>query len=215
MRHFHPHFRPWCPRKGPTHPLGQAGNDFSALFCCRDHGLQTKKGTDAKSTVEMEVQDNLYLMVQHFMKETGGQTPKIMMDNIAIQSGIEDGKIDSRYGTIVLPRADRIRFPPYSPDINQVVEHSVGAIKTGALNGIYTHVASHTRMHPHSLQAIVKQQVQLFKKGELFKGGVLHNIQKLPSVIKAISLPEGQCFTDARGKVHYGSGGDWVKAADR
>lgn len=162
----------------------------------------------------MEVQDNLFKMVQVFKKKAGCM-PKIMMDNIAIQANIPDDRIDSRYGTIELATEDRIRFPQYSPDINQVVEHSVGAIKTGTLNGLYTAAASHTHMHPRSLQIIVKQQADLFAQGELFKQGVAHNFKKLPSVWRAISMPEGQCFTDDWGKVHYGSGGDWVKSADR
>lgn len=162
----------------------------------------------------MEVADNLYLMVKKFREKTG-TTPKIMMDNIAIQANIPDDRIDSRYGTIELPPEDRIRFPEYSPNINQVVEHSVGAIKGGTVNGLYTALASHTRMGPHSLQTIVKRQVELFEQGELFKQGVEHNFRKLPSVIKAISLPEGQSFVDDWGKVHYGSNGDWVNSGDR
>lgn len=164
--------------------------------------------------MEIEVADNLYLMVQKFMEVTG-ETPKIMMDNIGIQANIPDDYIDSRYGRIDLPPADRIRFPKYSPDINQVAEHSVGAIKAGAVNGLYSVVAAHTHMHRHTLQHIVKQQSDLFAQGQIFNRGVEHNFQKLPSVLKAISLPEGQYFVDAGGKIHYGSGGDWLKASDR
>jgi hypothetical protein len=87
-------------------------------------------GHDAASTVTAEVADNLVLMIDKF-KEATNEYPILMLDDMKIQANIPDRRIESRYGTRVLPEGCRLRFPAYSPDINQCVEHSIGVVKGG------------------------------------------------------------------------------------
>jgi hypothetical protein len=178
--------------------------------------LQTKKGRDAESTVEEEVRDNLYLMVKHF-REVTGEEPIIMMDNIRIQANVPDKKWECRYGWMEMDDdlTTRIEIPTHSPDINQVVEHSIGAIKSGITDMVFTEVAEHTVYSEVSLMRVCKAVMKKFEKGELFRKGVAHNFAKLPTVLEVIAAEEGEEVWDEKGKLHTGSGGNWPNAEDR
>ena len=97
------------------------------LACCCVH-LQTKAGKAAKSTVAEEIADNLSLMLQRFERITGDK-PVLVMDNARIQSCLPAGCINSDHGDVELPPQQRVKLPPHSPDMNQPVEQSVGAVK--------------------------------------------------------------------------------------
>lgn len=178
--------------------------------------MQTKKGKDAESTVEEEVKDNLFLMVKHF-KEVTGEEPIIMMDNIRIQANVPDKEWSCRYGDMQRPMGQltRITIPVHSPDINQVVEHSVGAVKHGITDMVFTEVAEKKKYKKHSLQRVCKAVMKKFERGEIFKNGVAHNFRKLPTVLEVIAANEGEEVWDEKGKVHRGSGGNWPNAEDR
>lgn len=176
--------------------------------------LQTKKGKDAQSTVEAETADNLYLIYQAFKARTDDE-PIFQMDNIRIQANIPDDRIDSRYGTARLEKGQRIRIPPYSPDINQVVEHAVGAIKDSVIDQLADESARGVEFSKASLQRIVTEAFVKFEKGQLRPGLVARNVRKLPYVWKAISLPLGEIFIDDEHHTHHGSGGDWTLSYDR
>jgi hypothetical protein len=66
-----------------------------------------------------------------------------------------------------------------------------------------------------SLQDIFAGVFRRFEKGELYPKGVERNFEKLPTVLKVIASPVGTPVVDSRGKVHYGSGGDWPNAEGR
>lgn len=176
--------------------------------------LQTKKGKDAQSTVEAETADNLYLIHQAFKAKTDDE-PVFQMDNIRIQANIPDDRIDSRYGTAALEQGQRIRIPPYSPDINQVVEHAVGAIKGSVIDQLADESARAVNFSERSLQRIVAQAFKMFEDGLICHGSVAKNVRKLPYVWKALSLPLGQLFVDVEHHTHHGSGGDWTLSYDR
>lgn len=158
--------------------------------------------------------DNLYKMVEVFQKKTGVQ-PHIMMDNIRIQKNIPDDIIVSRYGNINMKPGTRIRFPERSPDINQVVEHSIGAVKSAIIGQLFTMAAEKKKFDPNILMRITTAQMRRFEEGKLFNNGVKHNFNKLPTVWEVIGSPEGQLVIDPNGKVHTGSGGNWPNAEDR
>lgn len=143
------------------------------------------------------------------------EDPIIMMDNIRIQANVDDRVIRSRYGTVTLPEGCRIRFPPHSPDINQVVEHSISAVKGGMSNQVFDDCAAKKHFSKMSLQHIFKQTVRKFEDALLFPRGVEHNFEKLPVVLEVISAPNGQLIIDRHGKTRVGSGGDWPNADER
>lgn len=159
------------------------------------------------------------MMVQHFREQTAvsgpPEDPIIMMDNIRIQANVNDKVIKSRYGTVTLPGGCRIRFPAHSPDINQVVEHTIGAIKGGISSQVFDECARKVKFSKMSLQRIFRETIRRFEKGELYPRGVEHNFEKLPVVLEVISAPEGQIFMDRNGKARVGSGGNWPNASER
>lgn len=169
--------------------------------------------------MQQEVEDNLYLMVERFREVTAAsglqEDPIIMMDNIRIQANVNDRVIKSRYGTVTLPEGSRIRFPPHSPDINQVVEHSISAVKGGMSSQVFDDCAGKKHFNKMSLQRIFEKTIGKFETGQLFPRGVEHNFEKLPVVLEVISAPDGQIFMDRHGKTRVGSGGDWPNADER
>lgn len=199
--------------KGTPHPRWHSCDPLLLLLCHCCH-LQRKDGADASSTVTLEIADNLYKMVEHFRAKTG-EDPIIMMDNVKIQAGIPDNKIESRYGTITLPDGCRIRFPPYSSDINQVAEHSIAAVKGGVTEQVFEECCRQVHFHKHSLQRIFKNQFNLFEQGYLHPKGVEHNFAKLQTVFRVIASGEDEWFMDENGKMHHGSNGNWPNADDR
>lgn len=199
--------------KGLPHPLLHSVH-FTLSLPRHCRYLQRKDGADASSTVTLEVADNLYLMVKHFQEITG-EDPIIMMDNVKIQANIPNTTIESRYGTLNLPEGCRLRFPPHSSDINQVVEHSIGALKGGATEQLFEECGREVKFSEHSLQRIFKHQFKLFEQGHLYPKGVEHNMAKLPTVLRVIASEEDEWFLDENGKQHHGSNGNWPNAPDR
>lgn len=195
------------------HPEGQLLTTAVLLFCHCCH-LQRQDGADAQSTVTLEVADNLHLMVDRFRQITG-ENPIIMMDNVKIQAKIPDERIESRYGTITLPPGCRLRFPPYSSDIDQVAEHTIAAVKGAATEQLFEECGREVHFTEVSMQRIFKDVFRRFEKGQMYPKGVEHNVAKLPTVLKVIASEEDEWFTDVHGKRHHGSNGDWPNAPDR
>lgn len=162
----------------------------------------------------LEVADNLYLMVERF-RQIAGEDPIIMMDNVRIQANIPDDCIESRYGTALLPAGCRQRFPAHSSDIDQVAEHTIAAVKGAATEQVFEECSREVHFSEVSLQRIFKEVFSRFEKGKIYPRGVEHNVAKLPTVLKVIASEEDEWFTDAHGKRHHGSNGDWPNAPDR
>lgn len=177
--------------------------------------LQTKDNKVAKGTVEAEIADLLYLTIQRWREVVPAEEPYLILDNVNIQSGIPDQHIASRYGQIDLPAGHRIRIPPFSPDCNQVAEHSVAACKTEIAYEAFTEFTRGQEINPHTLQTIAKRVMQRFEKGEIYADGVRHNVHSMPVFWKELSTPEDQSWVDAKGHTHWGSGGDWVSSKRR
>ena len=185
--------------------------------------LQTLKGELAQSTVSQETADLLYLIVHKFQRYTK-ENPILIMDNIRIQGRIPDDKIVSRYGTIQLPPDCRVRFPPNSPDFNQPAEHMVAEIKKEMRNLLYKQCAIDSELPKMGLQHIFNSAMTRIKKGEVYKNGVLHDVQSMPVFWGIVSTDKGEEFIEPayRGKEnppkkakHMGSGGGWPRARDR
>lgn len=153
-------------------------------------------------------------MVKKF-REVTEEDPIIMMDNVRIQANIPDEEFDSRYGMTTLPPGCRKRFPPHSSDIDQVVEHTVGAVKGAATEQVFKECCEQVKFSAATLRRIFKNVFKKFEDGELFHLGVEHNMRKLHTVLKVIASEEDEWFTGSDGRRHHGSAGDWPNAQDR
>jgi hypothetical protein len=172
--------------------------------------LQTKAGDDAQSTVQEEIADNLYLIIQAF-REATGEDPILVMDNIRIQAQIPDDLIESRYGDVVLPAGCRLRIPAHSPDLNQVAEHSVAAVKTESRMQLYRESVITGVLSPVGLQRIVEQVFHKFERGEIFRCGVEKNVLRMPFVWEVISGDEGSVVHHPEsGEPYLCTAGNWA-----
>lgn len=160
--------------------------------------------------MQLEIADNLYLIVKEF-REVTGEDPILIMDNIKIQAQIPDDFIESRYGDIYLPAACRIRIPAHSPDLNQVAEHSVAAVKTETRAQLYAESVASGRLSPVGLQRIVEQVFHKFENAKIFAGGVVRNVLKMPWVWEVITGDAGSVVHHPEtGEPYLCTGGNWA-----
>lgn len=168
------------------------------------------------STVEQEVHDNLYLLLKKFEEKTGGQQPRLVLDNIRIQANVPDEQIDSRYGVLDLPEGTRVRIPPHSPDCNQVVEHAIGTVKDDITGQLYEQSVINPLIDATKLRKMAVTTFKAFEKGDIYKGSVKANVMRLPDVWGLIATPTDEEYTITTGllpghsKVYHGTGGDWA-----
>jgi hypothetical protein len=174
--------------------------------------LQTKKNTEAESTEQLEIEDNLYFVVTKF-REQAGEEPTLIMDNILIQAGVEDDWIDCRYGVLGLAAGCRIRITTHSPDFNQVAEHIIALGKRETRNEMYRLCCRTGVMRGRTLQWAVTQVFNKIKRGDVYKGSVAANVQRMPLVWRVIGSSQDTVVTDAHtGKKYKGVAGDWAPA---
>ena len=147
-----------------------------------------------------ETCDNVVLAIRAY-KLAAGEMPILVMDNIKIQAMVPDECITSRYGTEWLDPGCRVRIPTYSPDFNQVAEHTMAFIKRYVRNYLYN---LNSKMGPHTLQQAVKTAVS-----EISHDSTVKNVLKMPTVWGIVSTAHGSVYTDSKGKEHPGSGGWW------
>lgn len=191
-----------------------------ASSCCIVY-LQTKQGKPAQSTVQLEVEDNLFLLVTHFHRKTGGLYPVLVLDNIRIQDNVADDVLDSRYGWLSLPTGSRIRIPTHSPDCNQVVEHVVAAVKDGVAGELYHQALQNPVITAEQLTHMGKAVFDKFKNKQLYKDGVAANVAKLPDVWGLIATPVDQQYQTtthkcpSHNRTYTGTGGDWAPSGWR
>lgn len=164
------------------------------------HFLQTQAGREAAATTYQEACDNVVLAIRRF-KQHARQMPFLVMDNIKIQAKVPDVYILSRYGLEVLDPGCRIRIPTYSPDFNQVVEHTIGFIKKEVRNYMYSFGG---QMGKHTLHTAVKSAVSRITHKQISA-----NVDKMPTVWGIVSTDHGSYYTDYEGNDHPGSGGWW------
>lgn len=168
------------------------------------------------STVEQEVHDNLYLLLKKFEEKTGAQQPRLVLDNIRIQANVPDEQIDSRYGVLDLPEGTRVRIPPHSPDCNQVVEHAIGTVKDDITGQLYEQSIKNPVINGDKLRSMGVTTFKRFEKGEIYRGAIKANVEKLPDVWGVIATPTDEEYivtTSAllqHTKVCHGTGGDWA-----
>jgi hypothetical protein len=174
--------------------------------------LQTKDNKkDADSTVEEEIRDNLYFVIKNFRFETDGEDPILVMDNVNIQAGVPDDWVESRYGDFLLPAGCRLRIPTHSPDFNQVAEHFIALVKRETRNMVYQRCIEHGRLQETSMQWMVEVVFNKIKKGELYKGSVAANVQRMPLVWRVISSSKQTVVTDpCTGRQYKGTAGNWA-----
>lgn len=172
--------------------------------------LQKKAGGDADSTVEEEIADNLYLLVKRFIN-IAEEYPILVMDNIKIQANIEDDYVMSRYGDLYLPAGCRLRIPTYSPDFNQVAEHTVACVKQETKNAMYVRCSSNAQLDGRGLQHMVEKVLRAIKSGELYNVSVARNVMRMPFVWQVIGSSKVTVLTDPRtGRQYNGTEGNWA-----
>ncbi len=184
------------------------------LACCCVH-LQTKTGKTAVSTVAEEIADNLSLMLQRFTEVTG-EDPVLVMDNARIQSSIPADCIESKLGDVTLQPQQRVKLPAHSPDLNQVAEQSVGAVKGDVIGQLADHVqAGKGGITAVQLTQMGKLAAQRFARGELFAGGVRKSVHRMPDVWAVVGADEGSQVAVVGHGTLQGTAGDWAPAGLR
>jgi hypothetical protein len=177
--------------------------------------LQTKAGKAAASTVAEEIRDNLSLMLQRFAAKTG-EDPVLVMDNARIQSSIPADCIESKHGDIQLQPHQRVKLPAHSPDLNQVAEQSVGAVKSDVIGQIADHVqAGKGSISAEELTRMGKLASEHFAAGQVFDGGVRKSVYRMPDVWAVVGADEdSEVHVAGHGTLH-GTAGDSAPAALR
>lgn len=193
-------------------------NSGSFCGCCMMFmHLQTQQGKEAQSTVQMEAEDNLKLVIDRF-RNIAGTEPRVVMDNIRIQAGIDDQRIEGRdpQHPVLLPEGHRIRIPTHSPDCNQVAEHSIAALKDDVIRQLYEQSQLDTTITAEQLRLMGKKAFERFEQGQFYKGGVAHNVARMPDVWGLIATPSAEEYTTTthtephHNSTYHGTGGDWA-----
>lgn len=181
------------------------------LACCCVH-LQTKAGKAAKSTVAEEIADNLSLMLQRFERITGDK-PVLVMDNARIQSCLPAGCINSDHGDVELPPQQRVKLPPHSPDMNQPVEQSVGAVKGDVIGQVADYVQKTSKpITAADLTRMGRLASQHFAAGLVFRDGVKKSVHRLPDVWAVVGADaDTEVAVPGHPNLH-GTAGDWAPA---
>ena len=184
------------------------------LACCCLY-LQTKGHQAAMSTVAEEIADNLSLMLDHYKKATG-EYPVLVMDNARIQSCIPADFIESRHGDIMLQPQQRVKLPAHSPDLNQVAEQSVAAVKQDVIGQLADHAqADKGVVTPEMLTRMGRIASENFAAGRVFKDGVRHSVYRMPDVWAVVAADDGSEVHTASHGVQLGRAGDWAPAVLR
>lgn len=153
--------------------------------------LHSKAGDDAQSSVQEEITDNFYVIIQA-VREATGEDPILVMDNIRIQAQIPDDWIEFRYGNVLLPAGCRLRIPAHSPDLNlKVAEHSVATVKTETRMQLFRESVITGVLSPVGLQRIVEQVFHKFENGKISRCGVEKNVLRMPFVWEVIKGDAG------------------------
>lgn len=173
--------------------------------------LQTKRGgEEAASTTEEEFEDNLYLIVSRFMRDTGAY-PLLSYDNVKIQKGVNITKLQYAQGeegrpVIRLdPAVHKVDLPTYSPDMNRVIEHTFGVVKQRVRVQIYQ--ATRDFSKGAELQKVVRET---FKS--LTNGSIANDTKGLPLLWRVLSTAEGTTFEQPPKHKHVGTGGGYAPA---
>jgi hypothetical protein len=157
----------------------------------------------AKSTTAEEFEDNMQLVVCISRRKLRRLKPKPLhakysWDNNQIQAAADITKMGLR-------QRHRAPLPAYSPDMHQIVEHTIGKIKKDLMHAVLAHEGPMTSA---TAQRLAKR---------VFKGisasSIHANKEKLVSCWQAIAAPAGVMVECADGKWHKGSGGDYPEAA--
>ena len=167
------------------------------------------------STVAEEIADNLSLMLDHYKKATG-EYPVLVMDNARIQSCIPADFIESRHGDIMLQPQQRVKLPAHSPDLNQVAEQSVAAVKQDVIGQLADHAqADKGVVTPEMLTRMGRIASENFAAGRVFKDGVRHSVYRMPDVWAVVAADDGSEVHTASHGVQLGRAGDWAPAVLR
>lgn len=171
----------------------------------------------AQSTVALEIADNLHIMLEDFKARTG-ELPMLVMDNIRIQSCIPKDVIESRYGDTMLAKDNRLEIPAHSPDLNQTIEQSVGVVKGDVIGQVadLAHTLDPNRCYitAEQLRKMGEKAADRFAKAEIFNGGVMKSVHRMPVVWGLVGAAEVEEVVvskpEKKEKKLHGTAGDWA-----
>jgi hypothetical protein len=115
--------------------------------------LQTKQGTKAKATVQVEFEDVMTILHQQATTAcaTRGMQPLYIYDNVALQR-------NARYTKMGFRASDHMKTPAHSPDFNKPVEHIFNQVKNKLLQRLYAEYD--TPLTPERAQKLVLEAFQ-------------------------------------------------------
>lgn len=173
--------------------------------------LQTKgKGDDASSTTEEEFEDNMWLIVTKFIRDTGVY-PLLSYDNVKIQKGVNISNLKYAQGQEGKPiirlssELHKVDLPTYSPDMNRVIEHTFGVVKQRVRVQIYQGARDFSK--GAQLQTAVVQTFDSLKRGS-----IKNDTKGLPLLWRVLSTAEGATFEQPPHHKHVGTGGGYAPA---
>lgn len=169
----------------------------------------------ASATTREEFEDNLY----HIVKAWQDKTPDpffLSYDNASIQATAAISTLyhphypgDDEYAIDIDPDVTRIKVPPYSHDINKVIEHVFGTMKHKVREAVYF------RYKTFNTTAKLQQLVWDLFHTKIPKQQVEKDVATLPELWEVLSTPFGIRFVDEDGSEHVGTGGNWPNAQYR
>jgi hypothetical protein len=170
--------------------------------------LQTKRGgNEAASTTAEEFEDNLWMIVAQFVKDTN-MWPVLSYDNNKIQLAVDVRHLEyaqGQEGKVVIrldPAFNKVDLPTYSPDMNRPIEHVFADVKQRVRAAIYGAQRDFTK------SAVLQDEVKKAFKA-LTPGAVQKDVYGLPLLWQVLSTAEGATFPDSQGHTHVGTGGDY------
>jgi hypothetical protein len=104
-----------------------------------------------------------------------------------------------------LTESDMVSLPTYSPDMHQVVEHTIAEFKKGLLQAVFQHDGQ--AMSVAKAQQLAEEVFASIKPEHIAK-----NALKLVCCWQQIATPKGVRKACADGVVRAGTGGDWATA---
>lgn len=158
----------------------------------------------------------MYYIIKNWNETTNHEVYYLSFDNNAIQATANLFEIPNPNNpeeTVSLhPDGFKLPLPGYSHDLNRPVEHLFGTVKHLIKCELY---ADWGKYHnARKLQSLVYSMFHNLPAHGL-SSHVKEDVDGLPLLWQIISTPAGVRFTDSKGRVHVGTGGDYPNGVAR
>ncbi len=184
---------------------------------CRLVLLQISSGKrDAKETTRQEFEHNMYYIIKNWNEKTKGAKYYLSFDNNSIQATADLSALaNPNNPSEVIRLADngqQLPLPGYSHDLNRPIEHLFGTVKHIIRCQLYEDWE-----HYNNARKLQTLAYQVFHNLAVYglKDHVKDDVAGLPTLWQILSTPEGVSFSDGKGRVHVGTGGNYPNAYAR